>query len=152
MGSPLTPIAGKLANLVRLLSSDRDGEVIAAARALARTLKNARTDIHALADQIEKPSNGRLSQADMKRLYDEGYSDGLRVAENDRHGPGDFHNIDGTPDWNEIALFCQRQNHRLRENERNFIDDMASGTVWHEPTERQAKWLLSIFYKLGGRR
>ena len=150
MGSSLTPIAGKLANLVRL-SSDRDREVIAAACALTRTLKNAGTDIHALADQIEKPSNGRLSQADMKRLYDEGYSDGLRAAENNRYGPSDFHNTDGTPDWNKIALFCQRQNHRRRKNERNFIDDKASRTVWHEPTERQAKWLRSIFHKVGGR-
>jgi hypothetical protein len=29
---------------------------------------------------------------------------------------------------------------------------MASRTVWREPTEKQGKWLKSIFYRLGGRR
>jgi len=28
---------------------------------------------------------------------------------------------------------------------------MASRTVWREPTEKQAKWLRSIFYRLGGK-
>ncbi len=87
----------------------------------------------------------------MRKLYDAGYAPGMRAVENKQHGPGDFYNVDGLPAWDEIALFCQQNSDRLRENERAFINDMASYTVWREPTEKQAKWLRSIFYRLGGR-
>ena len=46
---------------------------------------------------------------------------------------------------------CQSNSGHLRGNEREFVNDMASSTVWREPTERQAKWLRSILYRLGGR-
>ena len=149
MSDALAPIAGKLAKFVRMLSSDKDGDVIAAAHAIMRTLRGAGSDIHALAGQIEKP-NGELSEMEMKKLYDAGFHDGMRAAEAEQFGPGDFHNTDGTPDWHEISLFCQRHNDRLREKEREFVNDMAGRILWNEPTERQAKWLKSIFYRLGG--
>jgi hypothetical protein len=79
------------------------------------------------------------------------YDAGARAVENKQHGPGDFHNVDSTPDWNEIALFCQRSSHRLSQREPEFIKDMASKTVWREPTERQSQVAASIFYRLGGR-
>jgi hypothetical protein len=113
-------------------------------------LKGVGTDIHAFAERIAKP-NGGLTEAEMRKLYDAGYEAGVRAAENKQHGSGDFHNVDGLPNWNEIALFCQQNNDRLRPTERQFIDDMASRTVWREPTEKQAKWLRSIFYRLGGK-
>jgi hypothetical protein len=147
----LAPISGKLAQYVRLLSSDKEGEVVAAAHAIMRTLKKAGADIHVLADRIEHVNGGRLTEAEMKKLYDAGYDAGVRAAESKHHGSVDFRSVDGTPEWNEIALFCQRQQDRLRANELQFINDMAERTVWREPTERQAKWLRSIFYRLGGR-
>jgi hypothetical protein len=45
MSDALAPIAEKLKRCIRLLSSDNDGEVIAAARALNRTLKGANLGI-----------------------------------------------------------------------------------------------------------
>jgi hypothetical protein len=45
MSDALAPIAEKLKRRIRLLSSDNDGEVIAAARALNRTLKGANLGI-----------------------------------------------------------------------------------------------------------
>jgi hypothetical protein len=49
----MTPAASdKLAKLVRLLSSDKDGEVLAAAAAIRRTLAAEGSDIHALADAL----------------------------------------------------------------------------------------------------
>jgi hypothetical protein len=151
MADALTPIAAKLATFIRLLSSDKDGEVVAAARAMQRTLKAAGADIHALADRVEK-SNDKLSDADMKVLYETGFADGRRATENAQQRSGDFYNVDSTPPWHEMATWCQQQKDRLRDKEREFIDDMASRTVWREPTEKQGKWLLSIFYKLGGKR
>jgi hypothetical protein len=147
----LTPIAGKIASLVRMLSSDREGEVISAVHALLRTLKSKGADIHALADRIEKPNGGALTDTEMKKLYDAGYQDGVRAAENKMHGNSDFRDIDGFPAWSEIALYCQRNNHRLRPNEQEFVNDMAAQTVWREPTSKQAKWLKSIFLRLGGK-
>jgi hypothetical protein len=152
MADTLTPIAAKLATIIRLLGSDKDGEVVAAARALGRTLNAVGADIHALAEQIEKPNGTGLSEDDMKRLYDAGFVDGRRAAENAAHGPGDFHNTDGTPGWHETAVWCQQHSARLREKEKEFVDDMAARTVWREPSERQGKWLLSIYYRLGGKR
>jgi hypothetical protein len=139
----------KLGTFIRLLASEQDGEALAAARAIVRTLKATGMDIHALAERVENVNGGKLSEAEMKKLYSAGYEAGMRAVEN-RQG-GDFHNVDGTPAWNEIALFCQQNSDRLRENERQFVDDMASRSVWREPTEKQAKWLRSIFFRLGGR-
>jgi hypothetical protein len=116
-----------------------------------RILKGEGADIHALADRIEKPSNGALTDVEMRKLYDAGYENGVRAAENKMHGNSDFHDIDGFPAWSEIALYCQRNNHRLRPTEQEFVNDMAAQTVWREPTPKQAKWLKSIFLRLGGR-
>jgi hypothetical protein len=134
-----------------MLVSDRDGEVIAAVEALKRTLHSQSKDIHALADQIEKPNGGGLTNAEMKRIYDAGFSAGVRETENRQYGSGDFHNVDGTPEWHEIARFCQQHNDRLKPSERDFIDNVTARTAYREPTEKQEKWLRSIFYSLGGR-
>jgi len=99
----LAPTAGKLQRFIRLLAGDRDGEVLAAARALIRTLESNGADIHILADAIIQPS-GR-SEAAMRKLYDAGYERGRlderRAAEN---GPMFRNvNIDDEPSWSEIA-------------------------------------------------
>ena len=47
-------IAPRVGQLIRLLASDRDGEVVAAARALARTLTSVGQDFHTLADSVER--------------------------------------------------------------------------------------------------
>ena len=104
-----------------------------------------------MAERVKNANGGKLTDAEMHKLYDAGYRAGMRAVENKQHGSDDFRNVDGLPNWNEIALFCQRNNDRLRENERQFVNDMAARSVWREPTEKQAKWLRSIFYRLGGR-
>jgi hypothetical protein len=68
-----------------------------------------------------------------------------------RDVPPEFYDADGRPRWNEIALFCQRNITRLRDEwERTFVNDMAGKTLWREPTEKQGKHLIAIFVKLGG--
>lgn len=49
----LAPVAPRLARLLRLLASDQDGEVIAAACAIGRTLKSVALDFHDLARAVE---------------------------------------------------------------------------------------------------
>ena len=102
------------------------------------------------AERVEKANGIELTEAEMRKLYDAGYDAGVRAVEAKQHGPHDFRNVDGTPAWHEIARFCQQSRDRLREKEREFINDITSRTVWREPTNRQAKWLRSIFYRLGG--
>jgi putative protein kinase ArgK-like GTPase of G3E family len=48
-----TPLEQKLGTFIRMLASERDGEVVAAARAIVRTLKAAGADIHVLAERVE---------------------------------------------------------------------------------------------------
>jgi hypothetical protein len=152
VSNAITPAtANKLAAIIRMMSSDKDGDVLNAGRALNRALKSVGCDIHDLAEVVEHMNGGALSEVEMKKIYNAGVEAGMRAVENRQHSGGDFHNVDGTPAWNEIALFCQQNNDRLRESERQFVNDMAARSVWREPTEKQAKWLRSIFYRLGGK-
>jgi hypothetical protein len=52
----LVSIPSRIPMLIRLLASDSDGEVVAAARALRRTLCGAGLDMNDLADCLEIPS------------------------------------------------------------------------------------------------
>jgi hypothetical protein len=146
----LAPIADQLKPLIRLLSSNQDGEVVAAARALNRLLKANGSDIHAIADSVGQ-ANGKLTEAEMRKLYDAGFEAGVHAVENKRHGDEDFHNTDGTPSWHAIAVWCQRHDDRLRDNERQFINTVAARTAYREPTAKEEKWLRSIFLRLGGK-
>jgi hypothetical protein len=105
----------RIAMVIRLLASDKDGEIIAAVHALKRTLRSAGT-------------------------------------ENRLHGADEFIDSSGKPTWQSVALFCQRNKQRLDARHHQFIDDMASRTVWdREPTEKQHKYLFALFLKLGGK-
>jgi hypothetical protein len=150
MGNRRTTFDEKLGMCIRMLASTQD-EVLAGARALTRTLKYRGQDIHVLAERIEKPNGNAYDEAELKRVWDDGYQTCARDIGNKQHGPEDFRNIDGTPSWHEIARFCQQHKDRLRDSEQQFIDNVTSRTVWRKPTEREGKWLRSIFYKLGGR-
>jgi hypothetical protein len=143
MSGSLTPIADKLGKLLRLLSSDRDGEVVGAARAIVRTLDGAGLDIHALAESLG--INGKkFSEADALEIYQRGVKDGKRAAEG-----GGFHSMD-EPTWHEIACECAAHDDRLRdERERQFVRDMVRRTVrGGEPTEKQAHWLRAIYARV----
>jgi hypothetical protein len=145
MTNVLAPVADRLGKLLRLLSSDRDGEVISAARAIVRTLGGAGLDIHALAESLG--INGkRFSEADAAEIYRRGVEDGKRAAENENIG---FHSVD-EPTWHEIACECAAHDKCLRdERERQFVGDMVRRTVrGGEPTEKQAHWLRAIYARV----
>jgi hypothetical protein len=154
--SDLATITGKLGRYVKLLASDKDGEVLAAARTIVRTLKTAGADIHVPAEHIEGRNNNnngtaKLTDAKMRKLYDAGYRDGLHAAETKQQLDEDgFRSAIPTPSAHEMALWCRERDDRLNPREGDFINQMASGTVWRQPTEKQLKWLKSIFLKLGG--
>ena len=142
----------KVARQLRLLSSPNDGERVAATYALERTLKSAGSDVHALADHVEHPNGKGVPDEQLQKVWDTAYARGVQDAENRQHGIDDFIGTDGKPTWEAVALFLQRNKHRLGPKHQEFIDDMAGRTAWgHEPTERQHKYLHSLFFKLGGK-
>jgi hypothetical protein len=128
----LAPIAEKLAKFIRLLTSDKDGEVVAAAHAIKRTLERAKLDIHALAEGIgATPANGKkFSEEEAAEIYRHGVAEGRRAAEQSQ--PTTFHNVngdDGRP-WHEIACASAAKSERLRDQkERDFVADMVRWTV-----------------------
>jgi len=147
----------ELGDVIRRLASNSQGEAFAALCAMARKLEKYGCSFLDLANHIENGSG--LSNADKQKIRSEienaraiGYAEGVKAAESKQHGTGAFRNTDGTLEWSEVALFCQRQKHRLPEKHHKFIDDMASRTVWgREPTPKQHQYLHSLFYKLGGK-
>ena len=158
MSSGRTTFESRLAQLIRLTSSNSEGEVTAATRAFVRTLKAAgANNIHALADKIEKPIeepkvNNGVDKAEMKKIYDAGYTAGVQAAEANHHGAADFLDEDGKPTWEAVALFVQREKHRLDRKHHEFINKVASYTVYgREPSEPMHKYLHSLFYQLGGK-
>jgi hypothetical protein len=140
------PIADKLAKLIRLLSSQADGEVVATVHALRRTLQTNNLDIHALAKQIENGSGFDAHEA--REQYRAGFTAGLQAANQAQSNGRDDRE---PPSWAEMARACQKQAQRLSERERKFVNNMAARTVYGDLTEAQGKWLESIFYRLGGR-
>jgi hypothetical protein len=153
MAADITPVAPRLAQLLRVLSTDKDHEALAAVKALLRTLKSVGADIHVIASMIEQPPNDKLSKADMKRLFDAGFAAGYAAAEDTKFGSNDFHDTSngGGKSVHEMALYCQDRAGRLSEKEQEFISSVAARTIWRTATPKQEKWLRSIYLKLGGK-
>ena len=139
----------KIADRVRMLASDKPGEVVAAANALKLILASAGTDMNGLAHAIENlGKNTEVSKDQMKKVWDAA----VQHTENRLHGTDEFRSTDGKPTWQSVALYCQRNKHRLDVRHHNFIDKVAAQTVYdREPTERMHKYLFSLFLRLGGR-
>ena len=135
----------KLEKLVRLLSSDKDHEVLAAARAIQRTLSGAGSDIHELADRIK---GGKLSESEMQRIYDAGVQEGKDAAA----AAAGFKNTEG-PSWLEMAEYCAgHDDGRLSAKERGFVEDMVRLCARREPSEKKGRWLHVLYVRLGRRR
>jgi hypothetical protein len=149
------PFETRIADLVRLLGSESEGEVLNAHRALKRVLASRCVGFTDLGNAIEKLATGGLADDQMQRLFDAGYQKGLKdAARKQVEAEGAFGlRPDGSPDWESIALYCQREKGRLKEDRHHqFVDDMASRMTWSlEPTPKQATYLLSLFRQLGGR-
>jgi hypothetical protein len=119
--------------------------VLAATRAIRRTLDSAGSDIHELAERIK---GGKLSEAEMRKIYEAG-----REAERDAAAAkAGFSDVEG-PSYYEMARYCaEHDNGRLAPRERGFINDMVRWCVRREPTEKQGKWLRVLYVRLGRRR
>jgi hypothetical protein len=149
----LAPISTKLANFIRLLASDKDGEVVAAARAMIRTLQGIGADVHDIAEYIEHP-RGEISEADMQAILDKGIEIGVkRAGQQSRSNGGASHHV--TPQFppaRDMAMHCYRNIDELRSDwEREFVTNMASWTRVRPLSPKQQAHLEKIYIKLHGR-
>jgi hypothetical protein len=142
----------RIAKVVRLMMrTDSDGEKINAVGRLQQVLQSENLDLSML---IETKC---YSTEEAKQIYDRGikrgHEQGRVEASHEMQGPPEFYDADNYPRWYEIALFCNRDPCRLRDaKEREFVNDMAAKLMFREPSEKQGKWLFSIFLRLGGPR
>jgi len=142
-------VIDKLGKLLRLLGSNRDGEILGTVAALQRTLQGAGADWHDLAENIGKVNGAKFTEEDAKEIYAAGVQDGRSAAEAER-GVG-FHNVDDEgPPWHAIAQECAQHLDQLRdERERQFVQDMVRRTVHRgRLSEKQAKWLRDIYTRV----
>jgi len=143
----LASISGRLATFIRLLGSDKDGEVVAAAHALVRTLQGIRADIHDVAARTEHSSNGALSEVEMKEIFDAGIKEGIRRGEQTRRTT---YIAPQFPPAATMAMYCYQRIDRLTEWESEFITNMASWTRLKPLSLKQQARLEKIYLKLGG--
>ena len=130
----LVKLPPAIAKLIPRLASDHDGEIVATARAMGRTLKAAGRDWHDVAAVCERGHERPYETRTETRT-------GSRTESRDKT-------------WREVAIWC-RDNSRGRLNEREFefVRDMTARLVCGgEPTEKQATWLRAIYARLGGGR
>ena len=144
----------RLADLIRHLGAEHDGEVLNTVGALRKALASRNLTFTDLGDGLEKLATGDLTQGAMQRIHDAAYAKGLADAERKSTEGQAVYGLrpDGSHDWEEIALHCQQQKQRLEAKHHQFVDDMASRLTWgREPSEKQGKYLLSLFRQIGGR-
>jgi len=130
----LAPVAPKLQKLVPLLASNHDGEVVATARAIGRTLQGAGLDWHHLAQALTMPLPQPKPAGAARWSADDAKPD---------HDPADWH---GMAKWAR-----DHDDGRLSDRERRFITDMAAPLQMRrgfKPSAKQLDWLTSIYWNL----
>jgi hypothetical protein len=151
----LTPIAGKLAKLVRMFGTTNPGERAVAWKALIRTLDTFGADFNDLGNRIEHAGNGALSEIEMKEIYDAGIKEGARQVEQKmRNQPSHNTLVYGTPRFpsaSDMALYCYQHMDQLNDWEEEFVTNMASWTRTRPLSVKQQAHLEKIYLKLGGK-
>jgi hypothetical protein len=110
-------IAPRIAKLLRLLASDKPGELVASVQALRRVLGSANLDLHDLANVVEFAARREAPQV------------ALTTADDD--------------DAREMIRCCRECSDLLTNKELAFVRSMAK---WRgEPTKRQMAWLSSLY-------
>jgi hypothetical protein len=110
-------IAPRIAKLLRLLASDKPGEVAVSAQALRRVLGSANLDLHDLANVVEFAARREAPQV------------ASATADDD--------------DAREMIRCCRECSELLSAKELAFVRSMAK---WRgEPTKRQMAWLSSLY-------
>lgn len=121
----------RLEQLLPRLASDKDAEVVGAARALQRILSSEGRDFHDLA---------KAAASEPSVVYKTVYREQPKPQPQPRPEPSE---------WLRKALYCESLADRLSDRESEFVSDMAV-RLRHRPTptEKQAAWLDAIYHRL----
>ena len=156
--SNIEPKKKQIARLIRLLASNLEGEQLAAVNALKRVLDNVGATFNDLGDTIEygnSSGGSTITQEDLRNFYEAGIQDGLKKAEDHKFSNGKiFVDTNTGPDWKVMANYLLDKLDSLKSNkERGFVTDMYSRSILRDyyPTEKQIAWLMSIFFREGGK-
>jgi hypothetical protein len=147
----------RVAALIRLLSSDQQGEVLAAVAALRKVCS-----LNELGDLIEGSAgasgSGTLSNEKIQKIYEfgfkHGYDDGIKKGrEEGRHSLHGFQTVFGAGDIQKVSYCLKHKDRLTRFKERNFVVSLVHWTtVLRKPlTPAQGRWLNAIYGKLGGK-
>ena len=151
----LTPIAGKLAKLVRMFGTKNPSERAVAWRALIRKLDTFGADFNDLGDRIEHAGNGALSENEMREIYDAGIKEGARQVEQKMRNQASHGALGhGTPQFppaRDMAMFCYQHMNQLNDWEEEFVTNMASWTRTRPLSVKQQAHLEKIYLQLGGK-
>ena len=155
MPDKLAAVVPRIAQLTRMLASSSDGEVLAAARALVRTLVGAGLDIHAVVERIEIPP---VSDEEMQKIFDAGYAERVSDEAEQRHravavvaslADGEVGDGINGYSWREIAGHClaNRQRIRSRWESDRFIPSVAErlANPHYKLSDKEAPILRRIF-------
>jgi hypothetical protein len=110
----------KVAKLVRLLGSDKDGEVLAAVAALKRTLGVAGIDMHDLADVITVGLEPRSPPKKPSKPAKPAKPSQPAKPKWEQHDPDLFN-------WQSMCEFCRFYSRRLTDLDRDYIARVLSG-------------------------
>ncbi len=116
------PVSDKLDPLIRRLSTDKDGEVVACVRAIERQLHKAGLTFHDLADRLTAPEP---------------------AAEDD--APAVFTDYAAAVEW-LLTVDCGD----LSAREIEFLESMRDILRRWPPKPKQAAWIRALVAKLGG--
>jgi hypothetical protein len=123
------------ADFIRRLASGFDGEIVATVHTWRRKLSSDGRDLHDVANIVE--GGGKLTEAEMRKLYDADYEAGLQEGES-RH-PVTSRSVE-IFDLYDIAQWVWKRCDRLQRRHRDFVEGMvvtAEGVELspkHEPT------------------
>jgi hypothetical protein len=135
------------ADFIRRLASGFDGEIVATVHTWRRKLSSDGRDLHDVANIVE--GGGKLTEAEMRKLYDAGYEAGLQEGES-RH-PVTTRSVDSS-DLYDMAQWMWKRCDRLQRRHRDFVEGMVELTAEGvELSPKQRTYLKSLYRQLGGR-
>jgi hypothetical protein len=143
------PFAVRLADFVRRLGTDSDGEFEATAHAIRRFFKAHGVSFTDFGNAIE---TGGLEDDAKERIFDGGYQKGVEDTERKYAEilAACGLNLDGSLNFAAIVSHLRQNIHLIADDKgRNFVDDVASRVSWGV-SRPQGAWLLSIFYRATG--
>ena len=136
--------------LRRMLGTPLEPEALEVTRALRRMLVTCGRDFHEIADAVEHGGNGKLSESEMRLIFDNGFNTGFDAGlkEGESRSVQTFHN---TSDDFSMAQYVWERIERLPQRHRDFVEGMVELAGEGELSVKQHAYLKSLYRRVGGK-